>query len=219
MTHDADFVHPLPDLVSFDAGALLEPLSVGLWASWKARIRAGDRVLVAGAGPIGLLAMQVSLVSGASMVAVSDLDPDRLDLARHFGATDILEPADVLAAAGRDRFDVVLECSGNSSAVASGIGAVRPAGRVVLVGMAPEAESPLPTQIIQSKEIELTGTFRYAGTYPAAIRLAVSGAIDLDGLVSGHYGLGEVEAALTAGTRDPRAVKPVVLPGTFELER
>ncbi len=219
LAHDADFVHPLPDALSFDAGALLEPLSVGVWASWKARIRPGDCVLVTGAGPIGLLAAQVARAGGASCVAVSDVEPYRLKLARRFGATETLDPVNFPAAAGTDGFDVLLECSGDPSAAASGIGAVRVAGRVVLVGMAPAAESLLPTQAIQNREIELTGTFRYAGTYPTAIRLAESGSVDLEGLVSGHYGLGEVEAALTAGSRDPRLLKPVVLPWTSESAR
>jgi L-iditol 2-dehydrogenase len=78
--------------------------------------------------------------------------------------------------------------------------------------MSPGTHVPVPLSLLQRQEIELTGTFRYANTYPAAIAMASSGALCLDDLVSGHYGLSQVEEALTAGRRDPLAVKPVVVP-------
>lgn len=209
LAHDAEFVHPLPDVVGDEAGALLEPLSVGVWACWTAQVRVGDRVLVTGAGPIGLLAARVAVVSGAE-VTVSDVDSGRLALASELGAVATVDPGEVTAVGG---FDVLLECSGVPAAALAGIEAVGPAGRAVLVGMAPDAVTSLPTQTIQNREIRLTGTFRYAGTYPTAIALAASGRVDLDRLVTGRFGLDEVGAALEAGRRDPSSVKPVVLPG------
>ena len=71
----------------------------------------------------------------------------------------------------------------------------------------------MPLSHVQHREIELTGTYRYANTYPTAIALASAGAVRLDELVTGHYGLAQVEEALRAGRRAPLAVKPVVLPG------
>ena len=65
---------------------------------------------------------------------------------------------------------------------------------------------------IQTREIWLSGTFRYANTYPAAIALAASGQVDLDAIVTGHYPLDEVDAALRAGREDPQSVKPIVTP-------
>ena len=85
------------------------------------------------------------------------------------------------------------------------------AGRVVLIGMGGD-EIPLPLTHVQTHELEVTGTFRYANTWPQAIELAASGRVELDALVTGHYGLAEVEQALTAGTRDPALVKAVVRP-------
>ena len=79
---------------------------------------------------------------------------------------------------------------------------------MVLVGMGPD-ELRLPFGLIQQRELKLTGTFRYAGTWPAAIALAASGQVDLDSLVTAEYSLAETERALTAG-RDPRQVKAVV---------
>src|SRR5690606_31631306 len=105
--------------------------------------------------------------------------------------------------------DVLLECSGSTAAVDAGIRRVAPAGVVVLVGMG-EATMPVPVDAIQQKELWVTGTFRYAHAYPAAIALAASGAVDLDVLVTGHFGLAETEEALLAARRDPAALKSIV---------
>ena len=87
------------------------------------------------------------------------------------------------------------------------------AGRAVLVGMGGD-ELPLPLSVVQERELEVTGTFRYANTWPTAIALVAAGRIDLDRLVTGSYRLDQAEDALTAGRRDPRSVKVVVHPQT-----
>jgi L-iditol 2-dehydrogenase len=97
--------------------------------------------------------------------------------------------------------------------VTAGIAALRPAGTAVLVGMGPEEEGVVPLALIQSRELWLTGTFRYANTYPTAIALAANGRVDLEAIITGHYGLDDAEAALQAGRGDPTAVKVMVMPG------
>jgi L-iditol 2-dehydrogenase len=213
VVHDEDFSYPLPDGLSDDAGALIEPLSVGVWAAWKARLAVGDRVLVTGAGPIGLLAAGVARAAGASEVIVSDVQVARLDLARRMGATRVVSPGSGDLTEAADGADVLIECSGSAEALEAGLRGLGPGARAVVVGMSPESRLPVPLSLVQRQEIELTGTFRYANTYPTAIALASSGAVRLDDLVSGHYGLAQVADALLAGRRDPLAVKPVVLPG------
>jgi L-iditol 2-dehydrogenase len=203
-----DFAFTLPDSLSDEEGALMEPLSVGVWACRKAGVTAGDRILVTGAGPIGLLAMQCAIAFGATEVTVSDINERRLEVARRTGATRTVTPEDEL----EGDFDALLECSGHPAAVAAGIKALRPAGTAVLVGMGPEEEGTLPVSVIQAREIWLTGTFRYANTYPAAIALAASGRVDLKAIISGHFGLDDAEAALRAGREDPDSVKPMVVP-------
>ena len=93
-----------------------------------------------------------------------------------------------------------------------GIKALRPAGVAVLVGMGPEEEGTLPLSLIQGRELWVTGTFRYANTYPTAIALAASGRVDLKSIITGHYGLDDAEAALKVGREDPASVKPMVVP-------
>ena len=203
-----NFAYQLPDSLSDQAGALMEPLSVGIWACRKARVQAGDRVLVTGAGPIGLMALQAARAFGATQVEVSDVNEHRLALATRLGAARALK-------AGQDvpgEADALIECSGQASALAAGISALRPAATAVVVGMSPSSTMDIPFALVQAREIWLTGTFRYANTYPTAIALAQSGAVDLEAMVTGHYALGEAERALRAGAEDPASVKVIVHP-------
>jgi L-iditol 2-dehydrogenase len=207
-----DFAFALSDELSDNAGALMEPLSVGIWACRKAKVEAGDHVLVTGAGPIGLLAMQVALAQGATQVTITDVAPERLEMAEKTGATRTINVAEEPLADAGVEVDALIECSGNQAALGDGIRSVRPAGIVVVVGMGPGEETSIPLSLIQTREITLTGTFRYANTYPAAIELAATGKVDLDAIVTGYYGLGDTEEALQASRKDPGNVKPMVVP-------
>jgi L-iditol 2-dehydrogenase len=205
------FAHPVPDTLSDDAAALLEPLSVGLWACRKAEVTAGSRVLVTGAGPVGLLTAQAALALGADEVTITDVNPHRLELAEELGVTRALDVSmTAISDAGLEP-DVLLECSGRPDATAEAVRSVARAGRVVLVGMGSD-EAPLPVSRIQEYELTVTGTFRYAHTWPGAIALASSGRVELDRLVTGHYGLENVREALTVARADPKTIKPVVRP-------
>jgi len=207
----AAFAHPVPDTIGDDAAALLEPLSVGIWACRRGRVGPGSRVLVTGAGPIGLVGVQAALAFGATDVVVSDVNPERLALARELGATAVVDARTASVADLPRPPSVLLECSGHPGATAQAIRALDRAGRAVLVGMGGD-ELPLPLSVVQERELEVTGTFRYAGTWPTAIALVAAGRIDLDRLVTGSYGLDSAADALVAGRRDPRSVKVVLHP-------
>ncbi|MEU6171861.1 NAD(P)-dependent alcohol dehydrogenase [Streptantibioticus parmotrematis] len=211
VTVHEDFAHALPDHVTDTAGALLEPLSVALWAVRRGDIRPGDRVLVTGAGPVGLLAVQAARIAGAARVVVTDVNPSRLATALRLGADEAFDAREGVPRS-EPPADVLLECSGAPAAVEAGILGLRAAGTAVLVGMGPDSRMPIPTQVVQNREITLTGTFRYANTYPAAVALAAAGRVDLDALVTGTYALDDTARALTAARTDPAVVKPVVLP-------
>jgi len=190
----------------------MEPLSVGIWACKKAGVTAGDHVLVTGAGPIGLLAMQVAFAQGATEFTLTDVADERLEIGKRLGATRALNVAEEPLEESGIEADVLIECSGNERALGDGIRRVRPAGVAVVVGMGPNEETSVPLAFIQTSEILLTGTFRYANTYPTAIDLAATGKVDLDAMVTSHYGLPETEEALQASGKDPANVKPMVIP-------
>jgi L-iditol 2-dehydrogenase len=203
----ADFAHPVPNSVSDEAAALLEPLSVGIWAARKAGVVPGSRVLIAGAGPIGVITAQAVRAFGAAEVIVSDPVEDRRRLAERFGATRTLDPAaEDVADLGVDAF---IDASGATPAVKSGIAAVRGGGTVVLVGMGAD-EIPLPIPLIQSRELSVTGVFRYTDTWPVAAGLVASGQVRLDDLITARFGLDDVEKALNAD-QDPGSLKTMVV--------
>ncbi|WP_453985851.1 NAD(P)-dependent alcohol dehydrogenase [Brevibacterium casei] len=206
VTIQAPFAHPVADEVSDDVAALLEPLSVGIWACRKAEIVPGARVLIAGAGPIGVITTQAARAFGAAEVIVSDPVAERREMAQRFGATSTIDPAaEAVATLGVDAF---IDCSGAVRAVQEGVRAVRGAGWVVLVGMGAD-EIPLPIPLIQNRELKITGVFRYTDTWPVAAHLAATGQVDLSPLVTARFDLDHVEDALNAD-REPGSLKTVV---------
>jgi L-iditol 2-dehydrogenase len=205
------FVYAIPDSISDDAAGLLEPLSVGIWACRRSGVDPDSRVLVTGAGPIGLIAAQTARAYGAPEVAVTDVVPQRLALADRLGLLAINVSETSISDTGFEP-DVLLECSGNARATWDAVSTVARAGRVVLVGMGGD-EVRLPLSYLQDRELVVTGAFRYANTWPTAISLTASGRVDLDSLVTGHYGLDRVEDALTAPRQSPATMKAIVRPG------
>jgi L-iditol 2-dehydrogenase len=209
VTIQSDFAYDIPDSVSDEAAALIEPLSVGLWACERAGIKPGSRVLIAGAGPIGIIAAQAARAFGATEIYISDIAEDRLAFALEHGATHALN-ARTDSTEGLD-VDAFIDASGAPQAVRSGIKAVGPAGRVILVGLGAD-DVELPVSFIQNREIWLSGVFRYTNTWPLAIELIADGKVNLDVLVTGKFTLAESEDALKAG-KQPEQLKAVVYPG------
>lgn len=209
----AAFAHPVPDSVSDEAAALLEPLSVGIWSARKARVGMGSRVLVTGAGPIGLVAVQVARAAGAVDITVVDLNDARLAVAAELGATRTVNPqtGDLVAALVDASPHALIECTGHPAVTKQAVGALAPAGRAVLVGMGGD-DVALPLAAIQERELVVTGTFRYANTWPTAIALAASGTVALDRLVTSRHTLEETATALVAGRADAAAIKAVIRP-------
>ena len=206
VTIGAGYAHPVPDSVSDDAAALCEPLSVGIAAVRKAGVDGGSRVLITGAGPIGIMVAQVARAYGATDIVVSDPDGARREQALTFGATGVLDPT--VEPIGELGVDAFIDASGAPPAVVDGIRAVRPAGTIVLVGSGAESME-LPTQLIQNRELVLNGVFRYANTWPTAIALVKSGRVDLDAMVTAHFPLEKAAEALDSD-RTPGSVKAVV---------
>jgi len=205
---DENFAHRVPDSMSFDEAALIEPLSVGVWACKKAKIAPGSRVLVTGAGPVGLMCAKVARASGAIEVTVTDVNLERLKAAAAMGFT--IHRSGVDQALTEKSFTAVIECSGNVHAINTAIRAAAPASVVVLVGMAADGNVTVPVDVIQGRELWLTGTFRYAHTYPTAIGLVSSGAVIISDLVSASYDLGNVENALGHARKHPEDLKVIV---------
>lgn len=154
-----DQIRVLPEQLSLSTAALAEPLGVGLHAIAQAGGVAGARVLVSGAGPIGLLAAGAALAQGAAEVSCSDVLPEPLDRARALGVTRTYQVTEEELPA--EAFDIVLECSGSPRAVPAAIRALARGGTLVQAGMVPSGEVPVDLARITACELRIIGTFRF----------------------------------------------------------
>ena len=192
---------PLPDELSDDAGALLEPLGVAIHAVGLGHVRPGSDVLVVGAGPIGVLATQVARQSGAARVFVVEPLEHRRVTAQRSGADGVWSPEQgveaVLDATGGRGVDVAIELAGNDAAIDTAVAASRPGGRVALGGIPSEHLSSFPAAAARRKGLTFAMVRRMNDTYPRAIELA-SSVIDLDVLVTARYPLTDAAKAFTA---------------------
>ncbi|MGF3056853.1 NAD(P)-dependent alcohol dehydrogenase [Microbacterium sp. YY-01] len=210
VTIQSHFAHSIPDNVSDWGAGLLEPLSVAIATARKAHIGVGDRVLITGSGPIGLASAQVARAAGATEIVMTDISEVRRNNALRFGATAALDPVSDAEHIAGLRADAFIDASGAGAAVRSGLEALRPGGRAILVGMGlPELSLPITT--IQNNELVVTGVFRYANTWPAAIALAATGRVDLDSMVTGTFALDQAQQALES-TADENTIKSIVEP-------
>ena len=198
-------LHPLPDTLSDDAGALLEPLGVAIHTIGLSHVRLGDDVLVVGAGPVGLLAAAVARRSGARRVLVSEPLAHRRETARRLGADEAWAPETVpnalAEATGGRGVDVVVEMAGTDDAITTAVHSARPGARIALGGIPSEPRSSFPGADARRKGLTFSMVRRMHDTYPRAIALATSG-IDLDALVTARFPLTDAVAAFqTAADR------------------
>ena len=214
IVHPANLTFKLPDNVSFEEGALVEPLAIGVHAARKARIAPGDTALVLGAGTIGLVTALAAIAAGCSHVIVADSKQQKLDfIGRHYDArisTFNIATGDLKAHVWRENpcgLDIVFEASGNARAILSTTGFLAPGGKVVLIGMPTE---PAAIDIVeaQTKEIEFLTIFRYANVYERAIKYIASGQIDVLPLITHRFDFDQALSAFEyAATMPGDAIK------------
>jgi L-iditol 2-dehydrogenase len=189
-------LHRLPETLSFEHAALIEPVSVAVHAVGRLQVKRGERAVVVGSGMIGLLVIQALLNEGCTEIIAVDLDRGRLALARELGATTAINPkqsdavATVMEKTSGQGADLAVEVVGNAPALATAIGCVRRGGRVGLIGNL-AAEVPFPLQAVVTRELTLVGSCASAGEYPRAIELVASGAIRVAPLITAVAPLAE----------------------------
>ena len=213
VVHPALFTHKLPDAVSFAEGACVEPLSIGLQAATKARLKPGDVAVVVGAGTIGAMCALAALAGGAAKVILADLVPQKLALfdgRRAVRTVDIRHEklADVASAETQGwGADVVIEASGAVAAYEHIVELAAPGGCLVLVGM-PPARVALDVVAVQAKELRIESVFRYANIFTRALQLLASGQIDVKPFISRTFPFAQaVQAFERAASALPEDVK------------
>jgi L-iditol 2-dehydrogenase len=207
---------PVPDSIDDETVALLEPLGVALHAVDLGRLRLGDHVAVLGAGPIGLLILQLALCAGAGRVLVSDPLDWRRKLAKRLGAVPLdARAAEVPDAVGRltggRGVDVVFEAAWGDGSVETAAEVARFGGRVVLVGIPSEDRLMLKHSTARRKGLTLVLSRRMKHVVPRCIRLAAEAKVMLRGLVTHRFALAQAAEALALNSqyRD-RVVKVMV---------
>ncbi|CAK9804355.1 Sorbitol dehydrogenase [Anthophora plagiata] len=217
--HAADFCFKLPDHVTLAEGALLEPLAVGVHACKRGNISIGSKVLILGAGPIGLLSLLVAKSMGASKIVLTDLTQSRLDLAKKLGAdsTLLLRNEDSETEIVRKIYelfgeepDKTIDACGAQSTIRLAILATKPGGVAVLVGMgASEVKIPLINALV--KEVDIRGVFRYANDYSDGLELLATRKIDVKPLITHNYKIEDtVQAFETSKSRQSDVVKVMI---------
>ena len=174
--------YPLPESLSLVAGSLAEPLACSLRAVALSGVKPEERLLILGAGPIGLCAVAVARAQGVEQIIISDVAPQRLEMARRWSASEAINAReqDVVAFV-HERYpggvDCVIDAVGATPVRTQAIRAVVPGGRVVLIGLHDE-ESVLPANYLIRQEITVTGSFAYTeDDFAQAIDLLMRGVV------------------------------------------
>ena len=214
----ADFAFKLPDSMTLEDGAMLEPLVVGLYSARRGRLAAGESVVILGSGPIGLMALQAARVFGATTRIVIDLQRDRLEMAKKLGATHVinareLNPVAAVESLLPDGADVVMEAAGATATIQMAINLVRRGGRIVWIGMPAQEHVLVHQWAYMYREVETIAVFRYHNCYPLAIDLASKGLVDIRSMVTHRFPLAKAAEALeTAHAAAPGTIKVIVEP-------
>jgi len=198
--HPAEWLHRLPDGVSFEEGSLCEPLAVALAGIERSGLRLGDPLLICGAGPIGLVTLLSAKAAGAEPIIITDLFQNRLDFAKKLvpGVQTVLiergsglspkDQAERIKEVAGLPLSVALECTGVESSIHTAIYSTAFGGKVFIIGVG-KNELQFPFMHLSANEIDLSFQYRYANQYPKAIRLIAGGLIDVKPLVTHRFKL------------------------------
>ncbi len=189
-------LYRLPDGVSYEQAAMVEPLAIALHAQRRANVQLNDTALVVGSGMIGLLLIQLLKIAGCGQIIAVDLQDDKLALAQKLGASAAFNPSKVDVAAqvkqltqGRGA-DLAFEVVGLAASLQTALAAVKKGAALVLVGnLAPQAD--LPLQDVVTRQISLLGSCSSAGEYPDCLDLIAQKKVDVDSFISALAPLAE----------------------------
>jgi L-iditol 2-dehydrogenase len=217
VVHGVKAIFRLPDGLTFDEGAVVDPASIALHVANRGGVRPGDTVAVTGAGAIGLLAGDASLVRGAARVIVVERQAGRLAKAAAMGFETVDSSSADPVAAVRERTgglgaDVVLECAGVPATVQLALGMLRRGGRCAAVGI-PTAGVEIPMQRLVLDELELVGCRATAGEMRHVMPLVEQGRIRVRDVMTHRFALHEYGRAVeTFNDAGSGAIKIIIAP-------
>lgn len=186
---------PIPDALTDEDAAMLEPLGIAIHTTTLGKIRPGMSVGVFGCGPIGLLVVQLARISGAKSIIATDRLQHRLLAAQELGCTQAIlshagaENDEILASTADRGLDVTFEVAGDNDAVETAIETCKPGGRVVLCGIPPTNRIAFKASTARRNGLTVKMVRRMKHTYPRAIDLVQSGQVDVRSLVTHRFPL------------------------------
>lgn len=199
--------HLLPDNVTFEEGALMEPLACTVHAVMKAQIRLCDSVAVMGDGPIALMIAQLARVNGATRVYVLGLQERNLELARRFGCIPMRSCQDSIDEIVRQTdgrgVDAAFEAVGAPATYNQAIQVVRKGGKAIIFGIFEKDFNARQTLDAMVREVEIIGTSSYCWDFQRGLELVSTGRVDVKSLVSHTFALADVQQAMTI-KRNPK---------------
>ncbi|MDJ1632140.1 NAD(P)-dependent alcohol dehydrogenase [Bacillus velezensis] len=196
-----DFVFSIPDSLSYEDAALIEPFSVGIHAAARTKLQPGSTIAIMGMGPVGLMAVAALKAYRAGTIIVTDLEPARLEVAKKWERLMSSMSGNRMPVKKSKRSRMAealmrLGNSGNPAALQSALASVRRGGKLAIVGLPSQNEIPLNVPFIADNEIDIYGIFRYANTYPKGIEFLASGIVDTKHLVTDQYPLEKTQEAM-----------------------
>jgi 2-desacetyl-2-hydroxyethyl bacteriochlorophyllide A dehydrogenase len=203
-------VYVLPENLSLSEGALSEPFACAVHVCRLVNVSPADRMLIVGAGPIGLLTLRTAIIFGLNEVVVMDLNEERLDIARELGGVAIRSLEELPEKSTDSSFDVAVDAVGADVTRQQCTEATRPGGRVVFSGLH-ETESMLPVNLTVRNELHLQGSFGYTPVdFELALQWLSEGRVDLTPWIM-HASLVEGEACFEKLLTDPGKVAKILL--------
>lgn len=197
---EEQWIHRLPDEMSFDEGALMEPFACTVHAAMKAKIHLCDSVCVMGDGPIGLMLAQLSLACGATHVYVMGLQEDNLTLAKTFGCIPLVSGSEGIEEIMRRTegrgVDVAFEAVGIPATFNQTMAVTKRGGRAIIFGIFEDEFKTKALVDAMVREIEVVGTSSYCWDFQRGIDLVSAGKVDLKSLITHRFPLAEVQKAM-----------------------
>ncbi len=208
-------VFPLPEELTYEDGASVEPLSISYFSVNRGQPKANEIVAVIGLGVIGLYAIQVLKAMGVGKILAAGRRQARLSAAKFYGADMVIDAASqntlqtVMDATQQQGVNTVVECAGNQTTFDQAVGMARGGGKILLVGIYEEALNWQPLSVI-SKNLTLVGCL--GGNFPAVIELLKSGKVKTRNMITHFFPLDQAAQAFQTQLQDPAAIKVMIKP-------
>ncbi|ORM71187.1 NAD(P)-dependent alcohol dehydrogenase [Pantoea rwandensis] len=219
ITHKADLCFKLPDNVSFQEGALVEPLAVGIHAVRESGIKMGQSATILGSGCIGLVTLLSLKAAGVDDITVVDIHDIRLEKAKELGARHLINASNTdMISAVKDVYggigpDFIFETAGNRVTASNSVPMIKRGGTIMIIGNV-VGDTPVNFQMLGNKEATIKATFRYRNIYPSALSALSSGRINVNSIVSDFYKFEDTQSAFEDSINN----KATVVKAMIDLE-